>query len=628
MTVRKFIIFIIISLFAHSVNSFASDRENFIDIEKDFLDKNGIINDGQFFGQKSYYHIGEEDFKTVSSSNFQHKFIKSEKKLLSFKQNKKNFWVKISFFNPKSIPQKIYLFSSLNFTRELSIYQEGLIHNLKHEDYLQKRVIELYLEPSTYTTFYIKKLSYGSQRQDFSYWKNTEAISQKIIELRQSWSFVIAIFLMSLFFTLILFITYKSIFYLHYTLYLIFYAIFITIFWGVMDIPYADYLGTITGFLCLVFILLFSTNFLNLEGKIKKTLLFLLIILVLNISYIFNELLLSARIQQILAGIISFTIISSAIYMYVKEREQHVAIFIVAYGTFLVGIIVQMLMWQGIVDFTSGKLMFYAGAIENILMLAALADKVYHKEKDRIRSYDQISHSYSQLKKVFYPHQLTLIQNGYQLEETMPVGRGEACVISFDIQGSSKIKSHRLNGFLREVFSSCNELMLENYCESNNIQNIVSNGFRVKELGDGLIVSVSYPLLSPTNNPFRDAISLSEKFIEKFKYHANKFNYPEDIFCGCGIGYGPIETFYPKSVPVEYDAYGRGIILAVRYESMRKSILQSLKLSGNILIIMEVIFNSMDDRTRDQFQRFDFKEHNVYVRDDPDADCLYFKIVD
>ena len=110
MTVRKLIIFIIISLFAHSVNGFANGPENFVDIEKDFLDKNGIINDGQFFSQKSYYHIGEEDFKTVSSPNFQHKFIKSEKKLISFKQNKKNFWVKISFFNPKSIPQKIYLF--------------------------------------------------------------------------------------------------------------------------------------------------------------------------------------------------------------------------------------------------------------------------------------------------------------------------------------------------------------------------------------------------------------------------------------------------------------------------------------------------------------------------------------
>ena len=123
-----------------------------------------------------------------------------------------------------------------------------------------------------------------------------------------------------------------------------------------------------------------------------------------------------------------------------------------------------------------------------------------------------------------------------------------------------------------------------------------------------------------------DALNLAEKFIDCFKKQVSEFEYPDDIFCGCGIAFGPVETFYPDSSPVDYDAYGRGIVLAVRYESMRKSVLEALNLQGNILILSETVFENIESNKKQDFSRFDCKKHDVWVRDDDDATCLYYKV--
>jgi len=253
------------------------------------------------------------------------------------------------------------------------------------------------------------------------------------------------------------------------------------------------------------------------------------------------------------------------------------------------------------------------------LYLSITLEKLFNTEQSR-------RHSYKQLQKVFYPHQLTAMERGSELEMTMPVGGEETCVISFDIAGSSKIRAGGVKEFLRDFFSTCNNLMIKDYQENNNVTEVVSNAFRIKEMGDGLICSVGFPYKSISNDPFMDALTMAEQFIASFKQKVDEFDYPGDIFCGCGIAHGAIETFFPKSSPVEYDMYGRGIVLACRYEAMRKIVLKNRNLKGNILILAETVFNSIDNESRKNFERFDFKENNCSVRDDAEAECLYYKI--
>ncbi|MBQ49078.1 MAG: hypothetical protein CMP10_16985, partial [Zetaproteobacteria bacterium] len=94
----------------------------------------------------------------------------------------------------------------------------------------------------------------------------------------------------------------------------------------------------------------------------------------------------------------------------------------------------------------------------------------------------------------------------------------------------------------------------------------------------------------------------------------------------CGIAYGPIETFYPDASPIDYDAYGKSIVLASRYQAMRQAILTSLQLEGNILILTETVFNSIDKSKRNSFTKFGFEEHDIWVRHDPNASCLYYRL--
>ena len=600
----------------------------YVDIDKDFVDSENIPKDGLFFGKQSYYYIGDEDFEIVSSRDFQKKFTKSENDFLTFPQNKTQFWVKISFLNRSSQERSIFLFSTLTVTREISVYNKKLIGTTTSDDILPRRIISLNLKANSVSTFYIKRFSNVQQRQDFTFWKDKDDLLKNINHIERIGGFIFAVFFMSLIFSFMLWVSYRSNVYIFYRLYIIFFFAMTLLVWSIISIPNVDYISTILASMSLIAGCLFSIKFLNLGKNLRHIMFVWIILLVILIVFMCFDLQLGNLLSQYVAFLGCSSILLSALYIYSQKKEQHVAIFILAYGTLMSGYILQFLMWKNIIPFWSGKLWFYSATLENILMLLALADKIYNTEKERINGYEDIAHSYNQLRKVFYPHQLTSMKNGAHLETTMPLGGGEACVISLDVAGSSQIKAGRINKFLRDVFSSCNNLMIRDYQENVDVRSVVSNAFRIKEMGDGLICSVGFPYKSPTNDPFADALSLSEEFIEIFNVKIREFQYPEDTYCGCGIAYGHIETFYPDSTPVEYDAYGSGIVLACRYESMRKTILSSLGTTGNILILSETVYNSIEENKREQFTRFNLKEHQIDVRNDESADFLYYKITD
>ena len=172
----------------------AQQQELMIDINKDFIDKYGHFSDGKTFGKKSYYYRGPEPFETVSSPNFQANFRQGHKDLIVLPMEEKQFWIKVTFLNSTPMDQTIYLFSDFSFTRELSIYDQKLLRTMRHEDYLQKRILELPIKSNSNRTFYIKIQSYGSQRQSFTYWKNKDAVFDDIIQLKQNYGVVISIF--------------------------------------------------------------------------------------------------------------------------------------------------------------------------------------------------------------------------------------------------------------------------------------------------------------------------------------------------------------------------------------------------------------------------------------------------
>ncbi|MFW7380467.1 MAG: 7TM diverse intracellular signaling domain-containing protein [Oligoflexus sp.] len=230
------------------------------------------------------------------------------------------------------------------------------------------------------------------------------------------------------------------------------------------------------------------------------------------------------------------------------------------------------------------------------------------------------NHSYDQLRKIVYPHQMAIIQEGGSLEQTMPTNLAQACVISMDIINSSKIQHEKVKEFLRATFLHCTEEMMVGY----DPKSLKANAYRIKELGDGFLCSVGYPFKSLSGSMANDALLLAYRFFEILQEQARILQSDQAICCGLGIALDAINGFYPESGAKEYDVFGPSIILATRYESMRKH-LQDEYPNHSLIILQERVYQSLDRRLRKGFLTYNLSENNTQVRDDAAAKRFYFR---
>lgn len=251
--------------------------------------------------------------------------------------------------------------------------------------------------------------------------------------------------------------------------------------------------------------------------------------------------------------------------------------------------------------------------------IAQAYDDTFHK---LLASEAEKLHSLEQLAKVFFPHQIAAIRQNRHLEETMPTIPGQGCVISFDIVASSRIKHIKAKEFFRKVFARCNQAIAEGYDGIN----LKSRAYRIKEMGDGFLCSIGYPFQSLTDNPAHDAVDLAKDFIRILAEESAMLHSTTPVACGIGIALGPMTGFFPESGTKEYDIFGQPIVLATRYESLRKSLFESDP-SGSIIIIQELVYQSLDPSHREGFVVMNLKDSGFVVRDDPAATHLYYQIV-
>lgn len=233
-------------------------------------------------------------------------------------------------------------------------------------------------------------------------------------------------------------------------------------------------------------------------------------------------------------------------------------------------------------------------------------------------------HAFDQLQKIVFPHQIERIKAGDSLEDTMPCGLGRGCAIVFDIQGSSQIKHPLVKEMLGATLRACEEVLIENYTS----QPLSSNGYRIKELGDGFVCSVGFPFKQPdSQNMFDLAVDLVHRFQQIVDLKLKEFNYNDPVYSGAGIAYGEMEGFFPSTGVKQYDLYGRAIVLATRYESMRKSLFaKKPELSGHVTILHEAVWHGLSREKQQQFQRWELKEDGVTVRDDASATIAFYEV--
>lgn len=265
---------------------------------------------------------------------------------------------------------------------------------------------------------------------------------------------------------------------------------------------------------------------------------------------------------------------------------------------------------------------FFSLAIGERLRLeirASMREQAILLDRHR-REVEARSHAYQQLGKVFYPHQLQKMEQGHDLETTMPTAPGHACVIQLDVVNSSQIWANHRKAFLIGFLKRCHEIMMDNY----DAQTMQAEAYRIKEMGDGFLCSVGYPFQLPGSaNSAVHAVGIAERFIEVFRSCTDQLNHDEPVHCSIGIASGVIEGFYPNTGTKEYDLYGQSIILANRYEGLRKYIFE--KVDFDILIIQDEVYQNLPDEMQTKFTTLDLSTVNLRVRDDPLANVVHYR---
>ncbi len=314
-----------------------------------------------------------------------------------------------------------------------------------------------------------------------------------------------------------------------------------------------------------------------------------------------------------------------------RQGYKPAGIYVTAFAAFFSGVMLAAALTFGLVPNT---ILTEYGAqigstIEVITLSIALASKINSERKIRYEAQKKAlalalekEHSYEQISKLLYPHQLTLIQKGEPIERTMPTGLDTACVLSFDVIGSSKVKNEGFNDLFEEFMADCRELMMRGY----DGQTFTSNGYMIKEMGDGFLCSVGFPMSQLGHSKSECAVELAREIISRFALLNEKLDGPTPIYCCIGVAMGQVRSYFSKSGSIKYDLWGTGIVLATRYESIRKELVQKLKLNpSNLLIIQEDVYHSLPSDIRKEFQVHALQDLGIMVRDHPEATMLVFK---
>jgi len=277
---------------------------------------------------------------------------------------------------------------------------------------------------------------------------------------------------------------------------------------------------------------------------------------------------------------------------------------------------------------------FFLGLMIHRFFYDGIQTRFYLKSTDA----DTRQHLYNQLSKLVYPHQLERIKLGDELENTMPLKEGKAIINVFDVQRSSGIRHEKTADFFVNLFQSFLDICMKGY-EHNPLR---SQAFRLKETGDGFISSVGYPFLPVDSRSLADsAVATALNMFDAFNNEVEKFNYSRPIKAAIGLAYNSVQGTFQSGGIRSYDLFGEALIQASKYEELRKQpILWDIFTKHaakrgledfNILIVQEVVYNSLSPAYRDLFTEIDLKDKSLVgdfqMMYDNDARYIYFHLL-
>ncbi len=353
---------------------------------------------------------------------------------------------------------------------------------------------------------------------------------------------------------------------------------------------------------------LFPLDFPRRINRIFTTFYLIMLVLMLGLPLIMAE-----QVDAILG--LSFLFLSAYIFISsvraLSNRRVGSKLWFFGILTFMASMMIDFGKFQALINYPSVS---HLGQLVFTLVQAMVVIQQLSKD-DR-----QKRHAYEQLAKVFYPHQLNKMIAGHILEDTMPQGTTEACVLCFDIVSSSTLEHSEARALFGQIFAHCHEALMEGYDQDA----MVSNGYRIKEVGDGFYCSVGFPFAPPPGkNPFDLALELALRFVEIFDEITLNQQVKRPLQCSIGIAYDTVEAYFADAGTKSYDIFGRAVILSNRYEDLRRSFFGK-EMQVNVIVVQEKVFHQLSPLNQSRLQAFDISDHPFRIRDDVNARRFFY----
>ena len=197
-------------------------------------------------------------------------------------------------------------------------------------------------------------------------------------------------------------------------------------------------------------------------------------------------------------------------------------------------------------------------------------------------------------------------------------------VLVFDVVGSTRV-AHP--GF-RTALDICMARFFEAINQGYSAERLEATGYRIKEMGDGMICTVGFPFQTPDDKTKDSvALELAERMCAIFHKEMSRLRTPEPILCGIGLARGLVEGFFPQAGQKQYDLRGAPLTLATRYEAMRNPVYRQLGQQGSVIFIHDDVYQKLSAQEQREFQHWDPSLPGQQIRDDDKATQAWFKFV-
>lgn len=424
-----------------------------------------LVNDRAYMYDKftiSYYKDASSamSIKEISEMPFE----KESFNKFSFGYFEGSVWLKMEFTN-ESQKSDFILSTSEHFYEEANLYyfeqgwkkiENGVFMPLsKRGIQTSKLAFELHLASNTSKTVYLELRGKYAYFGNLTLYQKDYFFQNQFLGIESFFLFLFGIVIIIILFNLFLYIKLREIIYFYYVGYTFFSLIYLINISGLLsyfDMQHYLYSLHVTAGLSIVFLSLFSLEYLNIQKHLKygayfiKTVLFLLLLFSFLLLFFYTP---WNKIINNTVTILNISLIISALIVYIKG-EHYVKYYLFAMMLFLISIITYVLMLSGAIEYSTLTRYGYifSMSIEIVLFSLMLAERYNVIKNEQIKTKSQLIELQNNQNKKLEEEVIKQTQNIQNANNKLSTLVQERELLVKEVFHRVKNNFHMINAFL------------------------------------------------------------------------------------------------------------------------------------------------------------------------------------